>query len=51
MAIEVRTKEEISGGEKNGGKKQIGSVIRRRRANGERTHYEMTARRSCLEKC
>ena len=33
MAIEFPQKEEISGGGKNGGRKGIGSAIRRRRAN------------------
>ena len=33
MAIEVPQNEEISGGGKNGGRKGIGSVIRRGRAN------------------
>ena len=33
MAIEVPQNEEISGGGKNGGRKGVGSAIRRRRAN------------------
>ena len=33
MTIEVPQNEEISGGGKNGGKKEVDSVIRRRRAN------------------
>ena len=33
MAIEVPQNKEISGGGKNGGKKEIGSSIRRRGAN------------------
>ena len=34
MAIEVLQNEEISGGGKDGEKKEVGSAIRRRRANG-----------------
>ena len=33
MAIEVAKNEEISGGGKGGGRKGVGSAIRRRRAN------------------
>ena len=33
MAVEVSQKEKISGGGKNGGRKGVGSTIRRRRAN------------------
>ena len=33
MAIEVRQNKEISGGGKNGGRKGVGSAIRRGRAN------------------
>ena len=33
MAIEVPQKEEISGGGKNGGRKEVCSAIRRSRAN------------------
>ena len=33
MAIEVPQSEEISGGGKNRGRKQVGSAIRQRRAN------------------
>ena len=33
MAVEVPQNEEISGGGKNGGRKGVGSAIRRRRAN------------------
>ena len=33
MVIEVHHIEEISGGGKNGGRKEIGSAIHRRRAN------------------
>ena len=33
MAIEVPQNEEISGGGKNGGRKGVGSAIRRRGAN------------------
>ena len=33
MAIEVPQNEEISGGEKNGGRKGVGFAIRRRRSN------------------
>ena len=33
MAIEVPQNEEISGGEKNGGRKGVNSAIRRRGAN------------------
>ena len=35
MAIKVSQKEEISGGEKNGGRKGVGSAICWRKANGE----------------
>ena len=34
MAVEVLQNEDISGGGKNGGRKEVGFVIRRRRANG-----------------
>ena len=52
MSIEVPQNEEISRGRKNGKRKGVGSAIRRREANrGGRTHKEMTARRSCLERC
>ena len=40
MAIEVPQNEEISGGEKNGGRKGIGSAIRQRGAN--RRAYTLT---------
>ena len=33
MAVEVHQNEEICGGGKNGGRKGVGSAIRRRRAN------------------
>ena len=33
MKLEVSQNEEISGGEKNGGRKSIGSAIRRRKGN------------------
>ena len=33
MAIEVPQNEEISGGGKNGGRKEVGSAIHQRRAN------------------
>ena len=33
MAIEVRQNNKISGGGKNGGRKEIGSALRRRRLN------------------
>ena len=33
MAVEFPQNEEISGGEKNGGRKEVGSVIRRRRGD------------------
>ena len=33
MAIEVPQNEKISGGGKNGGRKEVGSAIRRRGAN------------------
>ena len=33
MAIEVSQNKEICGGGKNGGRKEIGSAIRRRRVN------------------
>ena len=33
MAIEVPQNEDISGGGKDGGRKKVGSAIRRRRAN------------------
>ena len=33
MAIEVPQNEEISGGGKDGGRKEVGSAIRRRKAN------------------
>ena len=39
MAIEVPQNEQISGGEKDGRRKEVGSAIRRRRANrGEHKH-------------
>ena len=34
MAVEVPKNKEISGGGKNGGRKEVGSAIRRRRASG-----------------
>ena len=33
MAVEVPQNEEISGVEKNGGRKRVGSALRRRRTN------------------
>ena len=33
MAIEVPHNKKISGGKKNGGRKEVGSAIRRKRAN------------------
>ena len=33
MAVEVSQNEEIAGGGENGGRKGVGSVIRRRKAN------------------
>ena len=38
MAVEVSQNKEISGGEKNGGRKGVGSTMRRRRTNRERTN-------------
>ena len=38
MAIEVPQNEEISGGRKSGGRKGVGSAIRRRRANRGSIH-------------
>ena len=38
MAIEVPKNEEISGGGKNGGRKGVGSAIRWRKVNRERTY-------------
>ena len=38
MAIEVPQIKEISEGRKNGGRKGVGSAIRRGRANRGRTH-------------
>ena len=40
MAIEVPQNEEISGGGKNGGRKEIGSAIRWRRANRDSIHIK-----------
>ena len=40
MAIEVPQNEEISGGEKNGGRKRVGSAIRRRGANRGGIHVK-----------
>ena len=40
MAIEVHQNDEISGGGKNGGRKGIGSAIRRRGANRGRIHIK-----------
>ena len=44
MAIEVPQNEEISGGGKNGGRKEVGSAIRRRRANREGVHVKKRKR-------
>ena len=38
MAVEVPQNEEISGGGKNGGRKGVGSVMRRRRVNMGSVH-------------
>ena len=40
MAIEVSQNKEISGGGKNGSRKEIGSAILRRRANRGSTNIE-----------
>ena len=40
MAIEVPQNEEISRGEKNGGRKGVGSAIRRRGANRRGVHIK-----------
>ena len=40
MAIEVPQNEEISGGEKNGGRKRVGFVIRQRGANRGGVHIK-----------
>ena len=40
MAVEVPQNEEISGGRKNGGRKGVGSAIRRGRANREGVHIK-----------
>ena len=44
MAIEVPKNEEISGGGKNGGRKEIGSAIRWRGANRGGIHIEKRER-------
>ena len=44
MAIEVPKNEEISGGEKNGGRKGIGSAIRSGGANRGGIHIEKRER-------
>ena len=51
IAVEIPQNKEISGGGKNGGRKGVGSAIRRGKANRGHTHEEMRARRSCLEGC
>ena len=43
-AVEVPLNEEISGGGKNGGRKIVGSAIRRRRANGGSVHIKKRQR-------
>ena len=40
MAIEVPQNEKISGEGKNGGRKGVGSAIRRRRANRKGVHIK-----------
>ena len=40
MAIEVTQNKEISGGGKNGGRKGVGSAIRRRRVNRGSIHIK-----------
>ena len=44
IAIEVPQYEEISGGGKNGGRKGVGSAIRRRRANWGRVNIKKRKR-------
>ena len=44
MAIEVPQNKEISGGGKNGGRKGVGSVIRRGRANRVGVHIKKRER-------
>ena len=52
MAIEVPQNEEIFGGGKNGGRKEVGSAVRWGGANRvEHKHQEKRARRSCKESC
>ena len=50
MAIEVPQNEEISGGRKNGGRKGVGSVIRRRGVNRGSVNIKKRERRICLER-
>ena len=40
MAVEVPQNEEISGGEKNRGRKEVGSAIRRKRVNRRGIHIK-----------
>ena len=40
MAVEVPQKEEISGGGKDGGRKEVGSAIKRTRANRVSTNIK-----------
>ena len=48
MAIEVPPKEGISGGEKNGERKEVGSAIRQKRANGGSVNIEKRERKEEL---
>ena len=48
MAIEVPQNEEISGGEKNGGKKGLGSAIRWEGSNWEGIHIKKESEEELL---
>ena len=48
MAIEVPQNEEISGGGKDGGRKGIGSAIRRRRAKWKSVNIKKTEQRGVV---
>ena len=48
MAVEVPQNEEISGEGKNGGRKEVGSAIRGRRANKESVNIQKREREEKL---
>ena len=50
MAIEVPQREEISGGEKNGGRKGVGSAIRWGRSNWGGVHIKKREREEVVKR-